>query len=509
MVQNVQPDAFKQAKRSLDPYIVQRHDATHIRRILASHLSSHVNSNGELYLSRPLSLVDITCNTESAPHGVKGLQKEYLRCVRANAKAQRDYAAISREHRLGRDDEDSIGSRDFSNRCTNSPVHLFMELMRHRQKHERLGIIQDYLDVLSQKPAATIEYLDPQIVLQDIEALPKMPSEVLSRSCTTQGSTTVNLKRLVDQLEKSVLRAKMLLKREQVLLAKVKASKSNAPDSHSSRLEAVGMTRSTLINWIEAELSRAGEGNPESMISGSSSSEKREKQYINAELSSIHVHYARYAMARQSLIHAATGRLDAPGGSQDEDDISVLNEGIGVYNSMEFTLPYLEQMVSVSNEQKSAIQLKSHLTIRLSKQLKESNLGLDRLADESHLLPAYPMPPARNNRSDLDASLSFRDEIANHEKPESSLRARAWVYATKLAGHLTKVGISEKLDEGSAALLEAQQALRDLESLLRADIEAGVRRENTPGRAGCKDMSRDVWAVLDGNLSVIRRDGLE
>ncbi|KAK2626710.1 hypothetical protein QTJ16_003885 [Diplocarpon rosae] len=509
MVQNVQPDAFIQAKRSLEPYIMQRHDATSIRRILASHLSSHVNPNGKLYLSRPLSLVDITCNTDSAPHGVKGLQKEYLRCVRANAKAQGDYATISREHRVGRDDEDSLKSREFSNCCTDSPVHLFMELMRQRQKHERLGIIQDYLDVLSQKPAATVEYLDPQIVLQDVEALPKMPSEVLSRSGTTQGSTAADLKRLVDQLEKSVLRAKMLLKREQVLLAKVKASKSNAPDSHRSRLEAVGMTRSTLINWIEAELSRAGEDNPELMISGSPSPEKIGKQYINAELSSIHIQYARYAKARQGLIHAATGRLDAPGESQDEVDISVLNGGIGVYNSMEFTHPYLEQMISVSSKQKSTIQLKSHLTIRLSKQLRESNLGLDRLADESHLLPAYPMPLATNNRSGLDAPLSFGDEISSDEKPESSLRARAWAYATEIAGHLTKVGISEKLDQGSAALSEAQQTMRDLKSLLRVDIEAGMRKENTLGGAGSKDKSRDVWAVIDGNLSVIKRDGLE
>ncbi|OWP00989.1 hypothetical protein B2J93_285 [Marssonina coronariae] len=382
-------------------------------------------------------------------------------------------------------------------------MHLFIELMRQRQKHERLRIIQDYLDVLAQKPAGTVEHVDPQIVLQDVEALPKMPSEVLSSSGPTQGSTAVDLKELVDQLEKSVLRAKMVLKREQVLLAKVKASKLDAPNSHRCRLEAVVMTRSTLINWIEAELSRAGEGSPESMISSSPSPNKRGKQFINSELSSIYGQYSRYVRARQGLVDAASERLDAPGESQDEEDLSILKEDFDVYNSMEATHPYLEQMVSVSNDQKSVIQLKSHLTIGLSKQLKESKSGLDRLSDESQLLPAHPMPLVRNNHNGLDALLSFGNQISCHENPESSLQARAWVYAAESAGHSTKVGVLEKLDEGSAALLEAQKILLDLKGLLGADIEAG-ETENTPGGVGYRDKPRDMWAILDGNLSVIR-----
>ncbi|KAJ5038760.1 uncharacterized protein L3040_006440 [Drepanopeziza brunnea f. sp. 'multigermtubi'] len=502
-------EPFTKATRSLGPYIKQRHEVAQIRRILASHLSSHVSQDGDHSLSRPISLVDTTCNVDIAPHGVRGLQKEYLRCVRANVKAQRDYAEISKQHRLGRDDEYVKGLKETSTDDV-SCMESFLELVSQRQKYERLRIVQDYMDALAQKPAASAEHLDPQLVLQDVETLPKVPSEVLNSADTTQGLSGVNIEELVDQLAKSVLRAKMLLKREQILLGRVKAENSLAPGCRGSRLEAVGMTRSALINWIEAELSRAGDSSPESEIATSTSPDKRGKQFIDSELSSIHRQYSRYTKARQSLINAATGRLDATNitKSLDEQEESPkAKEETYAPSGIEVTYPYLENMVSVLNEQKAMIQQKSHLCISLSKQLKEANQGLDRLADESHLLPAHPMPSIKKQRHGLEGPISFGDEISNHEKPDSSLRAREWAHAAQSAGHSTKIVVSEKLDEGGVALEEAGQTLLELKRLLGADIVVGERFGKGIGELGATEKSKDIWAVLDGNLGVIKGDG--
>ncbi|KAH7364573.1 hypothetical protein BKA65DRAFT_491640 [Rhexocercosporidium sp. MPI-PUGE-AT-0058] len=495
------PEVVQKAQHLLDPYVKQREEAAQIRRVLASHLSSHVSKNTDNSLSRPLSLVDTDCKVDGASHGVRGLQKEYLRCVRANVKAQSDYAQSSRQHRRGFEDNGREPDAAHADRAV-SPMESFIDLVSQRQKHERLRIIQDYLDVLSQKPAATTEHLDPQLVLRDVDTLPKMPSEILTGSGTTQNLAGVDLKELVDQLEKSVLRAKMLLKREQILLAKIKADSAITTGGHGSRLEAVGMTRSTLINWIEAELSRAGESSPESVSQDPVSPDKRGKHFIESELTSIQRQYARYTKARQALITAVTGNLGLPdmSSAEEEEDLQSKEPPYNS-NSMEVTHPYLEEMISISNEQKATIQQKSHLTISLSKQLKEANQGLDRLADESHLLPAHPMPAARTQRKGLEGPISFGDEISNHEKPDSSLRARAWVYAAQSATGTTKDAVSEKLEEGNRALDAAQRTLLELQDLL------GLERESSSRKGAQKSL--DIWAVLDGNLGVIKGDGLD
>ncbi|KAG4433544.1 hypothetical protein IFR05_010969 [Cadophora sp. M221] len=494
------PEAVQKAQRLLDPYIKQRQEATHIRQVLASHLTSHVGQDVDISLARPLSLVNTTCKNDGTPHGVRGLQKEYLRCVRANIKAQTDFAETSRQHRRGMEDNGRELDTTFADGAA-SPMESFIDLVSQRQKHERRRIIQDYLDVLAQKPAATIEYLDPQMVMRDVEGLPKMPPEILNGSGTTQNTAGVVLKELVDQLEQSVLRAKMLLKREQNLLAKIKAS-STRITSQGSRLEAVGMTRSVLINWIEAELSRAGDGAPDAISQDPTSPDKRGKHLIESELLSIQRQYARYTKARQALIIAVTRDLGLPDASPAEEEADLQSKQ-SPYNSngMEITYPYLEEIISLSSEQKAMIQQKSHLTISLSKQLKEANQGLDRLADESHLLPAHPMPAVKTQRKGLEGPISFGDEISNHEKPDSSLRARAWVYAAQSAGHATRDAVSAKLEEGSMALDDAYQTLLELQRLLGLEPEVGS------GNGAQK--SRDIWADLDGNLGVIKGEGLD
>lgn len=498
------PEVIGKSQRSLLPFVKQRQEVAQIRRVLASHLSSQVKQNGDSVLNRPLSLTDPTCNADVAPHGVRGLQKEYLRCVRANLKAQDEYHNISRAHRLQHKGEDE-GSGDLHEKLANdsgSPVQSFADLVGQRQRHERLCIIQDYLDVLSQKPVASEDYLDPHSVWKDVEALPKMSPEVLNRPTLPHSTSEVDLDELVVHLEKSVLRAKMLLAREQNLLAKVKVRNAAMPGGHGSRLEAVGMTRSALINWIEAELSRAGEGS-ESLIAASSDSGG--KAYIDAELGSIHKQYARYAKARQALVTATTRQVDLPATTtlDEASDIPTAKDDSYCATRIEVTYPYLEHLVSVSNEQKALIQQKSHLTISLSKQLKEANQGLERLTGESHMLPAHPLPSSRNRHRGLEGTASFGDEMSKMETPDSSHYARAWVYAAESTGQATKETVMGTVEEGNIALEHAQQNLLELRRLVGAENE-GSESGQSDAVAASGSKAIGIWAVLDGKLGVIK-----
>jgi len=499
------PEALKKASRSLQPFIKQRQEVTQIRRILSSHLSLHLNADGGLLVSRPLSLVDPISSIEATPHGVRGIQKEYLRCVRANIKARREYSKASQEHRVGLEGHHGHGPggvvRDISTSQDGATsMESFLDLVRQRQKHERLCIIQDYIDMLSQKPAASVGHLDPQDVLKDVETLPKVPPEVVNASSSSQLSDGKDLKELVDQLEKSVLRAKMLLKREQKLLTKVQAENSTSPVSHGGRLQAVEVTRHELINWIEGELARAGDSPVTSEGQDLTKSGEMGKEYIDAELSSIQRQYIRYTKARQALIAASTGKLESPASLELDEgyDAQSMKESHSSSGTNNVIYPYLEAMISVSNEQKAMIQQKSHLTISLAKQLKESSQGLDRLADESHLLPAHPMPAMSSQRNGSEGTVSFGGQMSNHEKPDTSRRARAWVFASKSATSTTKDAISESLEEGTKSIAEGQKKLFGLQNLLGSGSE-----ESTANTGG---IGKDIWATLDGDLGAIKGD---
>ena len=487
------PEALEKARRSLHPFIKKRKEAAQIRKVLSAHLCVHLNVDGGL---RPLSLVDPTSSIDAMPHGVRGIQKEYLRCVRANTKARKEYSKANKDcHVFQESQRVSGGLREcsVSQDGTEGSLRSFLDLVQQRQKHERLRIVQDYIEMLSEKPAASAGHLDPQEVLKDVESLPRVPVEVINinTSSSSHMRNKNHLSVLVDQLEKSVLRAKILLKKEQNLLANFQAENANISLRGGSRLQAVDTTRCELINWIEGELGRAGDSPREADDGqGTTKAAKQGKEYIQTELASIQRQYARYTKARQALVASS-------GPATELSPIAELNQDLGLPATQEeprsasginhTIYPYLEAMVAVSNEQKAMIQQKSYLTISLSKQLKEGSQGLNRLADESHVLPAHPVPAIISQRKASEA-VSFGEQMSSHEKPDTSLRARAWVFASDSASYATKEAVSDRLVEGAKSTTEAHETMSDLEVLLGGDGKA------------------EIWGTLDGNLGVIARE---
>ncbi|TAQ86526.1 hypothetical protein B7494_g5138 [Chlorociboria aeruginascens] len=487
------PEPLVQIQRHLKPYIKARQDVGHIRRVLAVHIS-HVTSERNPG-TRPLSLIEGTRDVDSLSSGIRGIRKEYLRCVRANVETRREYATIIKEYQIHSGNQHSTEERY----AAHDPLGSFMDLVKQNRKYERLRIVQDYLNTLAQKPASTTDHLDSKDILKDIRSLPKVPQEVMSATSRDQGVQKVDLKALVAQLEKAVLRAKFLLKKEQNLLASFRARKPLKDDSVISdrgRLQALSITRNELINWIETELGKAGENahvpNEEQTAS---IPDKRGKDHVDGHLESIKIQYECYVRAREAFISSMSRDSNPPAPiTVDEETLDASIELSDISNDINHIIhPYLEELASVSNQQKSMIQQKSHLTVSLAKKIKEIGQGLERLADESHLLPKYPIPGI-SRRKALESSICFGDEISNYEKPDSSRRARAWVFAANSANDATKQDILEKLEEGEVALADARRTLLEVQYLLGT------------GNGGESDKSDDIWATLDGHLGVIRGD---
>jgi hypothetical protein len=491
------PAALQQVQVSLEPYIKKRQDVSKIRQVLSSHLFTHLNSTDGPTVNRPLSLIEAACIVEPPTHGARGLQKEYLRCARANLKARTEYTVVSNEHRVTCNSQSDIQDVQ-TEPNTSLGMEVFIHLNSQQQKHDCLCIIQDYIETMSQKPAAAAEHLNPKVALRDVESLPKVPSEVLDSTSASSNIQGVDLKVLVDQLEKSVLRAKLLLKREQKLLAKLRSESHISSADQGDRLPALGLTRNELINWIETEMEKAGDGPVEVDDEELSSRDVRGKDYIESQLASIQRQYVRYIDARQALITSTAAISDST--TSTVEAVSELQDQSGEFHqlqSMQIMYPYLEKMVFTASRQKVAIQQRSHLTISLAKQIKEATQGLDRLTDESHLLSAHPMPTSISQRKGLEGPLSFNDELLQHEKPDSSNRASAWVFAAESSAHAIKDAIAEQLESGGTALEDAQHSLSEMCHLLGHEGSVTGTIET---------QKQDIWTVLNGSLGVIKSD---
>ncbi|CAG8982656.1 hypothetical protein HYALB_00006054 [Hymenoscyphus albidus] len=485
------PDPIRKLQKSLDPYVKQRRDAAQIRRILASHLNSTLHPQEPGSLPQPLSLVDSSCSLDSTTHGLKGAQKEYVRCARANLKARRDYAQASNEHQGKQNANKIVVEQD-----AEDPISDFLHLVKQQQKHDVLCISQDYINMLNKKPAAMSQHLDPQDVLKNLDSLPHVPSEVLQAPGTKSNSEGGDLSALLDRLEKSVLRAKLLLKREQKLLAKFRANNESPSAIESSKLQALATARNELINWVETELARAGDS-PDSEDEHHSPSPGVElgRGFMDSQLLLISKQYARYAKLRQSLVNATTCDLDVNvGGFAEEATLSEQFEPKSIHSTSHISHPYFEELVSISNQQKATSQQKSHLAISLAKLTKEVSQALDRLTDESHLLQAHPFTDKAAQRRGRESSASFAEEISNHEKPDSFTRARGWTYASDSAATLAKMATLEKLEEGSTLIDSTRQSFLDLQHLI------GSQPMDEGGREGTR---HDIWAHINGTLGAI------
>ncbi|RFU32034.1 hypothetical protein B7463_g4317, partial [Scytalidium lignicola] len=499
------PESIKQLHHSLEPYIHERQDVSHIRKILSAHLNRQSDEENACPKYHPLSLVDPIIDIDSLPNSLRGVRREYARCARANLKARKEYEELTRGH-------DNViksikcGASD--NLHSDTSLESFLQLVKFRQKYERLRILQDHFDMLEQQPATAADYLEPKAILQNLPSLPRAPLDVLPHATGTDNAKWGGLKQIADQLEKSVLNAKGALKREQKSLATVTSQTSTkglrSPTNHTVRLEALGITRNELISWIENELSKAGESAPSDEAITSNSPDKRGEDDIETHLTLIQKQYARYNIARQSLICAAIGKVELPLTKTSDDTPTILlpnespqSEALSSY----IATPYLEEMIKVSNEQKSFIQQKSYLAISLAKQLKGSSQGLDLLVEESHLLPAHPAPAVDSKHKGFETVTSFGEELLNSEKPDMSHRARSWGFAAQSAGAALSKEISERLQDGRLSFAGTSEHL----VLLRQHLENFGKGQEKATLS--QKLEKDIWSKLDGNLGVIMREG--
>ncbi|KAF0332368.1 hypothetical protein GQ607_000384 [Colletotrichum asianum] len=504
------PKAIEKVQASLQPYIKPREQVAYIRRALALHLQA-CGQPGPI--ASPLSLIDASC-TITPTKEARGLQREYLRALDANIKARNDYENTR---------NDTATAPPSRSKIVDPRDHLenHIALVKLRQKQQRLQTVQKYLDLLVRQPAASSDFLDLEVVFRDSPPLPDVPTAVVNSFTVTNTSATTDLSGLAGHLEKVVLRAKLLLQREEQLLQDVRQRTGELAGqvSDGAKAHALDTTRAELINWIETELSKAsGEGEDDSC--SQRNGQPADKTNIDEKLVEIRDKYTRYAAARKSLLHMVSDETQPilrPGG---EVAGASQSEEVPPAPTTHLLIPCLEKLLALSREQKGMITHKSHVNNVLLKQAKETRQALDHLAEESQLLPEHPMPKPRPRSG-------FADDFASavSEKQAMSERVKPWVFAADSAKIATLEAVAEKIEEGQVALEGSMSALQEVDRLLgqnqsekdavgdttEEDIwltqgsasKTGARRHGAHQRKESAAKSGDIWSAIHGDLGLI------
>ncbi|KAI9758812.1 MAG: carbamoyl-phosphate synthase (glutamine-hydrolyzing) cpa2 [Chaenotheca gracillima] len=494
--------ALSEVQSRLTPFIKSRKEASDIRRCLRIYVESQVEVyNGG---SSTLSIPGTRRLAGGIPEEVTGLRKKYLKALRTHDSAQEEYQRLCREstsnselHASGEDACDS----------TPHALQAYLDLQSQQRKHGKLQILHDYLERISRKAPASSTYLDGDQIFQDITP-PMEPSEETLLAPVDDGSERLaSVDGLIGRLERAVLSSQHALERERRFLAKSEARRV-ASQSHletsevgpsKSELEALNRTRDELIQWVETELEG---GSAAADVERQGSRAHSESVPVEHLLREVRTRYQKYLEARESAacaLNSFNGFIQDPAstyrpaggieGSTTPRAEGVLSHQISIYLS--------RQLIPLSQIQKGLVLQKAHLSDCLSSTDSSLKNRLDRLAGESHLLPAYPLlvgQPRFKNAAAVLASRAadragFLENVSKQRNGEDNIqKARAWAFAATAADSTTGTHLEIKLDHGKEWTERASDIVDELRAIL-----AGQSDDH--GVVGSDNTEEDVWAV--------------
>ncbi|PSR82179.1 hypothetical protein BD289DRAFT_484041 [Coniella lustricola] len=504
-------EAARAIKAALEQHFRSREEAEHIRRVLALNLRSCYENGPQ---AGPLALVEQDCIIKTTD--VRGTQRDYLKALHANIKAQRAYDDAVNQNQIPKDGG-SRGSKAVDDAAARLQDHVTTIKLRRTQ--ERLQTIEKYLHILAQKPAADPRYMQSEAIFRDAPSLPEVPKTVISGFSIDKDSTKTDLKSLVDRLEKAVLRSKLLLKKEEQLLQTVGSRSSASPGrlSNASRLAALTTTRNELIAWMEAELGKASgsDEDQEAANADVQSSGNLDQAQTDEKLVQIKKRYANYVDSRRNLIQLLVQRpqpttklpVELPSRQHSNDSLPIPGSHL--------VIPYVQRLLSMTHEQKASILQKAHLNNVLTKHSESTDRALGRLAEESQLLPEHGTGRRHG----------FGHGSAGAASLEISCRMQPWVDAADSAKLATLENVAEKIEQGQVALEGSTAYLSEIDQLLgrttmQRDMDtdgdstmddiwlAEFKNSNMSAgtSTGINQDRKDVWSALNGGLGLINAE---
>ncbi|KAL9085108.1 MAG: hypothetical protein Q9165_007752 [Trypethelium subeluteriae] len=390
-------------QEALAPCIHDRSETLRIRKQLDQYLFGLLESNGDsggAHLAH--ALPSQTTNVRNIPLPISGVRRSYLKALQTHLAAKTKLEELRSD--LGELKSGRIHTIDMHTDSKGSgSIEDYVSLLRLRQRHRRLEVVEKYLGALTSDVNDTKTGLR-NAVKQAIGDHPEAPASMLNNE---KGDIHSN--ELVTKLKKAVLVAKCDLDGvRRADDAQQDGTKSTKPDPDAD-IRALRHARDELIGWIEEQLAKVPE--EASTHEEDAALEKDEPAGRTITLSDIEEQYKGYISSRESLVRfiesidtASTSTLLSPTSptkrtlfSRQSPKISgtsptsATRQPIGAPKAPSQAvslLPYIPALTETSRASQALLSQTAFLRRQLASAEDERKATLERLAQESHLLPA-------------------------------------------------------------------------------------------------------------------------
>ncbi|KAJ5427024.1 hypothetical protein N7465_002094 [Penicillium sp. CMV-2018d] len=526
MARPISPDAthIPSILNPLAPYVKSRQETLQIRQALTSYLRSFIefddqsSDHAQSHLALCAS-TDGVAEVKRIPTDLPGLRKDYLKALAANVAARKEFASASENVASLRRQRTTPNrpSDDADLQEPGTELREYLALLRDRRRHTKLQVFQNYLEEIKTRDAGSLEDVanDGGHML-----LPEVDTDA-----GRNGSET-DLDELVHSLERAVVRARTQLDHQKQLFEKAKAQHDPRAETSDAKAKALQTTRDELVQWVEERL--VGQGDPDESLLQELPPEEIEEAQQGLENRKIQIteQYAAYLRARRDLLDAASRACQPVNVTQKPPSRSTNNElvipEIPPPNPIDVLSYTNENLVPLLKIQKSLALQKSYLSGLLSKEKSTTLRALNRLSDESHLLPEYPIP-ARQPQPRATALSSRIQTQASDQTPDEVVGlAEAWAFASDAAAANGRDFVQQKIALGTEVAQDARQTLTDVCKTLNQDLDEVMLegRENRDGSdswasdaRSAKGMSRGgsriekqpsgPWSGLNGRVGVV------
>ncbi|KAI9844951.1 MAG: hypothetical protein M1838_001957 [Thelocarpon superellum] len=541
----------------LAPYVQSRHDTLRIRRVLTVYLNRQLQrpegdetDGGSCILPHAENVT-----VRQIPRELSGLRREYLEALQRQSAAQRQYDALAARPRASSEDPTWPMKRDGGTQDdATEMLQAYLTLLRQRQKYEKMQSLQDFQETLSRKAPAQPDFLDVAEMSKDLPTRPDPADVADHRVVQNLGPASGEMDEVnarMKQLKMAVLRARHALEHEKAQMARIESmrhrhgeeGRDDTEDDPAARMLALARTRDGLVQWVEEELGKANDQS-EPPSEGEDVSTPSFDHY--AAIHAVRKRYEDYLVARTSLLNEVSSVemcrafLDGPTSAPGSPTKTVRKEESprATDATAHVALQSLTtHLLPLSRQRAAVLEQKAHLAMALGRRQQDSRRTLDRLAHESHLLPAYPFlanEPRFKHAAAAISARSFPGSSRNPAEQKSDVvsKAEGWAFAAQAARTASHEAVEDRLAVGEASLAHTTMLLEEVRTLLGAgpdeserSIQRGVeggrqediwtedvprkprhqtkRSHSHDGKSKRKKaVARGLWQMMDGNLEV-------
>ncbi|KAF7509486.1 hypothetical protein GJ744_007886 [Endocarpon pusillum] len=429
----------------------------------------------------------------AVPKAVTGLERGYLEALRENVTARQDYDTLLEKS------AQQPSSLRVDARGTRLSEHV--ELLRLKRRNEELHILKHYMMKLKDTAPAKPDFLDfttyPRHELD-------FYSSAYPHACTSDDQADDSVATVMRQLEVAVISAQYQVTREHRLLAEVEQDVVAVPASvkEKNRSHALAATRNELVAWIEEKLSSSqssDKGTVDHSLHGEQTASTISQ--IESEIMEKYDDYLKMRRRILDLISDITKSTQRPPPEAQRSDIQQDSPNQPAQPPTPSQLPFIRTQIQHPTQLHQFHRQQSTYLANLVKQEHNKTTSeLSRLADESHILPTYPMLSQQNRLSHTTAGITSNslagDGMVSDEADEVNRRMKAWAFAADASGKAVKEIMDKHLERGGEAIEEGKRWVKRLRELAGDDNELGPQLSGKGSRDDDKDDGEeDVWAL--------------